>query len=538
VSDESLIRAMPDLVMFIRPDGLVMDHFGGKTLPFLFGCGDLAGCRVQDFIETSASALILRLIRRAIADRDTCEAEFKMDDASYLVRIHPQGPQRVMCVMRHVAHERSMAPDSSTAGAHADGFLGQLLDTAAQASLREQTFALCVIFLDGLAEVGELIDFSIRQHILDAVIQRSRDTTGTGVDSPPILGVINETLVGAIVTAASREHIRRSVESMAAHMSKPVHVNDASFVLSPHIGVAIFGQDASTAQSLLDNARAAMLEARRSGGGSVHFYSDTVRMLPVLRMDIERELREAIRDGQIRLKYLACHDLRSGRMTGLQSYIRWVHPLRGDISLSEFLPIAESTDLAATVSRAALERLARDLPRLRRRFAKDVPVYFGPLRHHLSTGRFLTDFLGSRHAGTFTSGGLILRVAERSLGALSEPSQMLDDLRKAGVSCVIDEMGSGTSSLPQLAQLPIAGLQITRQFVVAAANDPRSTMTCKAIVALAKALEVPAIAPGVDDEPSRATMARIGCAQGLGDLYPPVELDDAPRTKRCNGATT
>lgn len=538
MSDESLIRAMPDLVMFIRPDGLVMDHFGGRTLPFLFGCGDLAGCRVQEFIEPSASALILRLIRRAIADRDTCEAEFKMDDDSYLVRIHPQGPQRAMCVVRHVAHDRSNAPDSSTAGAHDDGFLGQLLDTAAQASLREQTFALCVIFLDGLAEIGELIDFSLRQQILDAVIQRSRDAPGTGGDSPPMVGVINETLVGAIITAGSREHIRRSVESMTARMSQPVHVNDASFVLSPHVGVAIFGQDASTAQTLLDNARAAMLEARRCDGGSVQFYSDTVRMLPVIRMDIERELREAIGDGQITLKYLACHDLMSGRMIGLQAYVRWVHPLRGDIPLAQFLPIAESTDLATAVSRAALERLAGDLPRLRRRFGKDIPVYFGPLRHHLSTGQFLTDVLGSRHAGTLTSGGLVLRVAERSLSAMPEPSQMLDDLMKSGVSCVIDEMGSGTSSLPQLAQLPIAGLQITRQFVVAAASDPRSMLTCRAIVALAKALEVPAIAPGIDDQRSRTMMAEIGCAHGLGDLYPPVELDNATRKKRCNGTTT
>ena len=524
--------------MFIRPDGLVMDHFGGKTLPFLFGCGDLVGSQVQDFIEPTASALILRLIRRAIADRDTCEAEFKMDDATYLVRIHPQGPQRAMCVMRHVAHDRSTAPDSSTAGAHSDGFLGRLLDTAARASLREQTFALCVIFLDGLSEIGELIDFSIRQQILNAVIQRSRDTTGTGGDPPPIVGVINETLVGAIVTAGSREHMRRSVESIAAHMSQPVHLNDASFVLSPHVGVAIFGQDASTAQTLLDNARAAMLEARRLGGGSVQFYSDTVRMLPVIRMDIERELRDAIRDGQIKLKYLACHDLMSGSMTGVQAYIRWVHPLRGDIPLAEFLPIAESTDLAPTVSRAALECLAGDLPRLRRRCGKDFPVYFGPLRRHLSTGQFLTEFLGSRHAGTLTSGGLVLRVAERSLSAMLKPSEMLDDLMKAGVSCVIDEMGSGTSSLPQLAQLPIAGLQITRQFVVAAANDTRSMLTCRAIVALAKALEIPAIAPGVDDEPCRAMMAKIGCAQGLGDLYPPVEIDNAPRTKRRNGVAT
>ncbi len=539
MSDESLIRAMPDLVMFIRPDGLVMDHSGGRTLPFLLGCGNLVGRQVQEFVEPAAGALILRLIRRAIADRDTCEAEFKMDDAAYLVRVHPQGPQRAMCVMRHVDDDWRAEPDSSTFEANSDGFLGRLLDIAAEARLREQSFALCVIFLDHLSEIGELIDFSIRQRIRDIVIQRSRDAGGTGRDSPRTVGVIDDTLVGAIVPAGNREQIRRSVESIAARMSEPIQFNDASFVLSPHIGVAIFGQDASTAQTLMENARSAMLEARRSNAGSIHFYSDTVRMLPVLRLDIERELREAIRDGQITLHYLACHDLAGGRMTGLHAYMRWIHPLRGDIPPAQFLRIAESTDLAPAVSRAALERLATDLPRLRRRFGQEFPICFGPLRHHFSSGQFLTDFLGSRHAGALTSGGLVLRIAERTLSAMSEPSRILDDLTKAGVNCVIDELGSGTISVPQLAQLPIAGLQITRRFVVAAANDPPSMRTCRAIVALAKALDVPAIAPGIDDEPSRIMMAGIGCAQGLGDLYPPVRhVDDAPRSTRLDSAVT
>jgi EAL domain-containing protein (putative c-di-GMP-specific phosphodiesterase class I) len=306
-----------------------------------------------------------------------------------------------------------------------------------------------------------------------------------------------------------------------------VHLNDARFSLSPHIGVAIFGQDASSPQTLMDHARAAMLEARRSGAGSIQFYSDTVRMLPVVRLDIERELREAIQDGQIKLNYLARHDLASGHMTGLHAYMRWVHPLRGEIPPAQFLRIAETTDLAPAVSRAALERLALDLPKLRRRFGREFPVCFGPLRHHLSNGQFLTDFLNSRHAGILTAGAVDLRIAERTLAAMSEPERVLHELMQAGVGCVIDELGSGTSSLPQLAQLPIAALQITRRFVIAAPNEVAAMRTCRAIVALANALGVPAIAPGIDDETNRACMAGIGCAQGLGDLYPPPQRGQA-----------
>jgi EAL domain-containing protein (putative c-di-GMP-specific phosphodiesterase class I) len=276
----------------------------------------------------------------------------------------------------------------------------------------------------------------------------------------------------------------------------------------------------------MNHARAAMLEARRSVAGSIQFYSDTVRMLPVVRLDIERELRGAIKDGQIKLNYAGRHDLVSGRLCGLHAHMRWVHPLRGEIPPAEFLPIAETTDLARAVSRAALEHLALDLPQLRRHAGADLPICFGPLRHHLSSGHFLTDFLGSPHSGALTSGALELRIAERTLAAMTEPEPMLRELKDAGVQCVIDEIGSGASSLAQLAQLPLSALQISRGLVLAAAHHRPAMRACRAIVALADALGVRSIAPGIDDDLSRRSMAGIGCSQGLGDFYPQGQQPD------------
>jgi predicted signal transduction protein with EAL and GGDEF domain len=422
--------------------------------------------------------------------------------------------------MRRVGNEGPAATGSQAQGPHAEGFPELLQDCVAEAGLRERPFALCVIFLGGLSDIGHLIDFSIRQRVLEAVIDRLRVAAAAGGDAPAVVGAMGDALLGAIVAeGGNRDAIRSHVESIAASLSEPVHLNDAKFVLSPHIGVAIFGQDASSPQTLMNHARAAMLEARRSIAGSIQFYSDTVRMLPVVRLDIERELREAIKDGQIKLNYVGRHDLVSGRLCGLHAHMRWVHPLRGEIPPAEFLPIAETTDLARAVSRAGLERLALDLPQLRRHAGADLPICFGPLRHHLSSGHFLTDYFGAPHAGALTSGALELRIAERALAAMTEPEPMLRELKEAGVQCVIGEMGSGASSLAQLAQLPLSALQISRDLVVAAAHHPSAMRACRAIAALADALGVRSIAPGIDDAPSRVRMSEIGCAQGLGDFY-------------------
>ncbi len=523
MSDASLIRAMPDLVTFIRPDGLIMDHFGGRTLPFLMGAGDLVGRRIQELVEPAAGKLILRLVRRAIAERGSCEAAFQMEEAAYTLRIHAQGPERSMCVIRHVPGDRRPAANGAADDAGANGFFGRLQEAVSDAGLRERTFALCIIYLDGLSDIGQLIDFSIRHRILDALISRLRSIAGERGDVAPIAGTIGDTLLGVVVRADGRDYIRRDVESIAAGLAAPVQLNDAAFTFSPSIGVAIYGQDASSPETLMDHARAAMLEARRSAAGSIQFYSDTLRMLPVLRLDIRRELVEAIRNGQFNLGYLGRHDLVSGRMIGLHAQMRWIHPLRGEIPPAHFLPIAETTGLAPAVSRAALERLALDLPQLRRRFGPEVRICFRPLRQHLTSGQFLSDFLNGRHAGILASGGLDMRIAERTLTGMRKPERILGELLQAGVRCVIDKLGSGSSSLAQLAQTPIAALQVARRFVGTAMSQPRSMRTCQSVAALANALGVASIAPGIDDEAQRACMADIGYAQGVGDLYPPVD---------------
>src|SRR6185312_14365376 len=129
--------------------------------------------------------------------------------------------------------------------------------------------------------------------------------------------------------------------------------------------VAILGQDASSPKALLDHARAAAAEARRTGSTAVCFFSDTVRLRTLARLDLASELREAIDAGDIRLRYIGRHDLRTGRLLACVGYLQWHHPLRGEIRPAEFLRLAAATGLATPLSRAVLARLQKD-------FASDV----------------------------------------------------------------------------------------------------------------------------------------------------------------------
>jgi len=536
MSDESLLDALPDLVAFLRPDGLVLQARGGRGLPFLqgTGAGALAGRRIEELIDPSAAQRLTRLAHRAVADRNACEADFLIDGVRYHVRMSAQGPRRTLCVIRHLNDAAPAAEvGAPTGGARFEqrrGFMRRLKRSVADAQLRERALALCVIQLDGLTDVGRLIDFSVSERILGEVLERLPDGMHDGDGSGCYVGRLGEAMLGAVIEGSpDRDRLRVTAAALCEAIARPIPIHDAEFQLAPFVGIAMLGEDAVRTEALLDHARAAMLEARRSTAGSIRFYSDTLNMLPVARLDIERELRRAIEEGQIGLHYLGRHELASGRLTGIHAYMRWIHPLQDEVAPAHFLPIANATGLATAVSRASLARLLQDLPDLRARFGDEVAISFGPLRQHVASGELLHDCRALAAATPAGLGRFELRIAERTLANMSRPERAFAEMAELGAGLVVDEVGRDFSSFATLARLPVAGLAVDRALVVAARQDAAARRCCRAVAALAGAFEVTAISGGIDDQEARDAMSGLGYRQGLGDVY--ADLAAAPLKK-------
>jgi EAL domain-containing protein (putative c-di-GMP-specific phosphodiesterase class I) len=349
--------------------------------------------------------------------------------------------------------------------------------------------------------------------------------------------VDEDTVAVVIEGIADSARLHDTIAALCETISRPVLLHGAEFQLQPYAGVAIVGRDASKAKPLLERAHAALFEARRSVPGTVQFYSDTVRLLPVLRVDIGRELRKAVGDGQISLRYVARHELATGRICGIHAYMRWIHPLRGEIPPGEFLKIADATNLAVAVSSAALKRLATDLPELQRRFGAGVSVSFGALRQHVTSGQLLRDWRKLLAAHGAPPASIEFRISERSLASLKRPERLIRESGECRARWVVDEMGRGFSSFASLAKLPLAALQVDRSLVVDAQSDAAARRSCRALFALAGALDVLPIAAGVDDEASRGLMLGLGCREGLGDLFPAVPQPAAAEEPAVSAAS-
>jgi predicted signal transduction protein with EAL and GGDEF domain len=341
---------------------------------------------------------------------------------------------------------------------------------------------------------------------------------GQGTPPPPpwYLGQLSDSLLAVVFESAERESLEACLLQVCDNLRAPVELNGDVFHLSPSAGVAIFGQDASSARALLDHARAAMNEARR-GGGRVCFFTDALRMKSAARSDIARELHDAILNRDIRLKYVGRHDLQTGQLIAWVGYLRWVHPLRGEIRPVEFLRVAETTGLGTTLSRAAMKWLQDDYTALSGTWGPQVRISFGALRHHLSHDDFVGDFEGLLAAGVIPPNRLELRISERNLTI--RPAGDLRPLADRGVQLIVDEVGRGTGSLDWLARAPICGLQLDRARVLAARKDAAALKFCRASIAMALALDLTPMASGIDDAAQRDCMVELGCRQGSGDLY-------------------
>ncbi|HEX7236427.1 MAG TPA: EAL domain-containing protein [Gammaproteobacteria bacterium] len=521
MASPELFDALPDLLLLLRRDGSPVAHAGGKSVTELGAPASGTGVFVPTWSEPTA-VLVRQLVRRVLVDRAPVEAQFREREKQYDIRVHPQGVDRVVCVIRPTLREAGGDAALENTGENRKpqldrrGFLRRFKESTSVATLCERPVAVAVLFIEEIADIAQIIATKVSEQIMSTAL--SRLPARSAGDAPQwYLGQLGENLLALVVESDERVVIEAKVAEVCAAFREPIAVGDAEFRLTPYAGVSMLGVDATTPRVLLDHARAAAAEARRAVSREIFFFSDTLQLQSLARVDVARELREAVANGAVRLRYTGRHDLRTGRLVAWVGYVRWEHPLRGEIRPAEFLRVAQATGLATSLSRSVLAHLAADFAELGGQTTPDVRISFGALRDHVLHEDFVADVQGFLAESGLPPERLELRVAEKLLVArdLAE----FRSLHRQGVQFVVDEVGRDVSSLSALARAPVWGLQLDRAWVQALGSDAVARTVCRAGIAMTTALSLMPIATGVDDEAQRNALLELGCRYGIGDLY-------------------
>lgn len=311
---------------------------------------------------------------------------------------------------------------------------------------------------------------------------------------------------------------------LVAGLEPPVVIDGFEYLLGPVIGSADT-DSASEPGPVLDAAARAAGAAEVDGAAALD-YADVGPQVEE-RADLSRELREAIGTEQLTLAFQPIASIRSGAVAGAEALLRWTHPERGPIGPIEFIPVAESCALILPLGRWVLQEACR--------VAATWPIEHDPLVVHVNISPvqlrdegLLDDVRHALGDSGLAPSRLCLELTESGLfDDLDIAAKRILDLNDAGVSVVLDDFGTGHSSLQWLQRLPVSALKIDRSFVSGVDTRPVDLAIVQATLGLASLLGLETVAEGVETTEQLAVLREQGCTSIQGYLLQrPVPADE------------
>jgi EAL domain-containing protein (putative c-di-GMP-specific phosphodiesterase class I) len=322
------------------------------------------------------------------------------------------------------------------------------------------------------------------------------------------------------------DSVRVLHERLASAFSRPLVVGDHEIRINVKAGLARFPENGVDAESLLQNAEAALHKARKSGERFLRHRRE-INTEVAERLALEQRLRAALDAGQFELHYQPQFSVASRMLSGAEALLRWRDPGRGLVLPAVFLPVLESTGLIVDVGDWVLARAVQDLRRWQRLGFESMRIAVNVSPVQLRDPQFPERFFSAAGWQSKAGNGLDIEITE---GALLEDSagltHTLQSFRSAGAQVSIDDFGTGYSSLSRLSKLPVDALKIDRSFTSGLAGDESTQAGVSTIVSLARAFKLSTVAEGVETAEQLEILRTLGCEQSQGYLHGrPVPVD-------------
>jgi diguanylate cyclase (GGDEF)-like protein/PAS domain S-box-containing protein len=281
------------------------------------------------------------------------------------------------------------------------------------------------------------------------------------------------------------------------------------------IGIAMAPEDGDEADRLLKNADLALYAAKANGRGTYQFFEPRMDARAKARRALEFDLREAIMCGGFELYYQPIVDARLGSVVGYEALLRWMHPVRGMVLPSEFIPLAEETGLINQLGEWVLMTACREAaswPNHIRVAVNVSPIQIKSPGLVLNIVRILAETgLHARRLELEITETVLIRDDDATLS-------VLHNLRDLGVRIAMDDFGTGFSSLSYLHRFPFDKIKIDRCFIKNLPDDKGAVATIQAIIGIAKARDIVTTGEGVETEEQRKVLSDLGCDQIQGFL--------------------
>ena len=317
-------------------------------------------------------------------------------------------------------------------------------------------------------------------------------------------------------------------QTLLNRLADPFFVQGHEVFMTASMGVAYYPKDAPNVIDLIRNADAALYSAKKSGGNVFAFYVPEMNEASVERLITKSKLKRAFERDELLVHYQPKYNLETGEVFGAEALVRWELPERGLILPSDFIPIAEETNLIIEIGEWVLDKVCEDFRVWQRSVGSPGRVSVNLSLKQLRQLNFISRIGSILRSHEISPTSLELEITETTLMENPERTiRLLDQLYGLGLHLAIDDFGTGYSSLSALQQFPISTLKIDKSFVRNIVSDPDDATIVDTIIQMGRNLHMDVVAEGVEEESQLNFLQKLGCTYVQGLLFgDPMSADN------------
>ena len=380
-----------------------------------------------------------------------------------------------------------------------------------------EDFALLFIDLDQFKKINDSLGHHVGDKVLIETAQRFQRLLREE-DTLSRLGGDEFTII--LKNIKDEKSAATVAQKLLNSMKTPINMAAHTLHISASIGISIYPNDTTSQEDLIKFADTAMYKAKDEGRNNFQFYSADMTKNAFEKVIMENSLRVAIKEKQFEVFYQPQYDAIENRIVGMEALVRWIHPHVGIISPTEFIPLAEENGLIIAIDEIVMQKAMQQFAQWYTNGLNPGKLALNLSMKQLADNNFMTHLLRTMQQHHFDPLWLELEITEGQMMQNPEQSvKKLKRLSKLGIEIAIDDFGTGYSSLSYLKKLPLHKLKIDKSFIDDIPDDSDDIAITKAIIAIAKSLNLKLIAEGVETQEQKSFLIKHECKLIQGYLY-------------------
>lgn len=391
----------------------------------------------------------------------------------------------------------------------------------ARAKRKGRSIALFYIDIDNFKEINDTFGHLAGDATLETVTERLKSSLPEETVIGRLAGDEFAVIVDKVdVSSDQQQGLDKIARRLLDGLAEPFSVQGHEVFMTASMGVAYYPTDAPNVIDLIRNADAALYHAKKSGGNVHAYYTPEMNEAAVERLMTKSKLKRAFERDELLVHYQPKYDLQTGKIFGAEALVRWELPERGIILPSDFIPLAEETNLIIEIGEWVLDRVCEDFRYWQRSNASPGRVSVNLSLKQLRQPNFIKRISAILRGYEVSPTSLELEITETTLMENPERTiKILDQLYGLGLHLAIDDFGTGYSSLSALQQFPISTLKIDKSFVRDVAVNADDATIVGTIIHMGQSLNLDVVAEGVESEEQLAFLQSYDCTYVQGLLF-------------------